>query len=73
MPRRLSATIHHLRIQIRGPWREVLWEVPLLALISEVVHRHRTPESGAEQAASAAELVHFRESRWAISICRASS
>ncbi|PLV62221.1 nicotinate phosphoribosyltransferase [Erwinia sp. B116] len=34
-----------LDIRISGPWREVImWEVPLLALISEVVHRHRSPE-----------------------------
>ncbi|MFS2224948.1 nicotinate phosphoribosyltransferase [Pantoea sp. B65] len=33
-----------LDIRITGPWREVImWEVPLLALISEVVHRHRSP------------------------------
>ncbi|MCX8957406.1 nicotinate phosphoribosyltransferase [Erwinia psidii] len=33
-----------LDIHISGPWREVImWEVPLLALISEVVHRHRSP------------------------------
>jgi len=35
----------HLHVRISGPWREVImWEVPLLAVISEVVHRHRTPE-----------------------------
>lgn len=34
-----------LDIRISGPWREVImWEVPLLALISEVVHRHRSPQ-----------------------------
>ena len=34
-----------LNIRISGPWREViLWEVPLLAVISEVVHRHRSPQ-----------------------------
>ncbi|MEE4485191.1 nicotinate phosphoribosyltransferase [Serratia ficaria] len=34
-----------LQIRIAGPWREVImWEVPLLAVISEVVHRHRSPE-----------------------------
>lgn len=33
-----------LDIRITGPWREViLWEVPLLAVISEVVHHHRAP------------------------------
>jgi len=41
----------HLAIRITGPWREViLWEVPLLALISEVVHRHRSPLVGAQLA-----------------------
>ncbi|WP_312242622.1 nicotinate phosphoribosyltransferase [Pantoea sp.] len=40
-----------LDIRIQGPWREVImWEVPLLALISEVVHRHRSPDDGVEQA-----------------------
>ncbi len=34
-----------LHIRITGPWREVImWEVPLLAVISEVVHRHRSPD-----------------------------
>ncbi|SNY76050.1 nicotinate phosphoribosyltransferase [Pantoea sp. GL120224-02] len=53
-----------LSIQISGPWREViLWEVPLLALISEVVHRHRTPEIGVEQAVTQLQqkLVDFRQ------------
>ena len=40
-----------LDIRIQGPWREVImWEVPLLALISEVVHRHRSPDADVEQA-----------------------
>lgn len=45
-PRQVSVRNHHgkLDIRISGPWREVImWEVPLLALISEVVHRHRSP------------------------------
>ncbi|QCT20766.1 nicotinate phosphoribosyltransferase [Jejubacter calystegiae] len=34
-----------LDIRLQGPWREVImWEVPLLAVISEVVHRYRSPE-----------------------------
>lgn len=32
---------HGLRIEIRGPWhRAILWEVPLLAMISELHGRH---------------------------------
>ncbi|BCQ34150.1 MULTISPECIES: nicotinate phosphoribosyltransferase [Erwinia] len=42
-----------LDIRISGPWREVImWEVPLLALISEVVHRHRSPQVTPEMAVS---------------------
>jgi nicotinic acid phosphoribosyltransferase len=34
-----------------GPWREVImWEVPLLAVISELVHRCRSPQVGVQQA-----------------------
>ncbi len=41
----------HLHIRIAGPWREVImWEVPLLAVISEVVHRHRSPAVTPEMA-----------------------
>ncbi|XTZ37029.1 nicotinate phosphoribosyltransferase [Salmonella enterica] len=40
-----------LDIRLSGPWREVImWEVPLLAIISEVVHRCRSPQVGVEQA-----------------------
>lgn len=35
-----------LNIRLAGPWREVImWEVPLLAVISELVHRLRTPDA----------------------------
>ena len=35
-----------LDIRLSGPWREViLWEVPLLAVISEMVHRYRSPQA----------------------------
>jgi nicotinate phosphoribosyltransferase len=40
-----------LHIRIAGPWREVImWEVPLLAVISEVVHRHRSQDVTPEMA-----------------------
>ncbi|ADO49102.1 nicotinate phosphoribosyltransferase [[Enterobacter] lignolyticus] len=36
-----------LNIRLEGPWREVImWEVPLLAVISELVHRYRSPDVG---------------------------
>jgi len=40
-----------LNIRLTGPWREVImWEVPLLAVISELVHGYRSPDIGVEQA-----------------------
>ncbi|WP_072925727.1 nicotinate phosphoribosyltransferase [Nissabacter archeti] len=53
-----------LEIRISGPWREVvMWEVPLLAVISEVVHRHCSPDATPEQAVSQlrGKLERFRE------------
>lgn len=56
---------HHgkLDIRITGPWREViLWEVPLLAVISEVVHRRRSPQVTTADAVARLrqKLLHFR-------------
>lgn len=53
-----------LNIRLSGPWREViLWEVPLLAVISELVHSYRSPEAGVPQALAMLEekLVEFAE------------
>lgn len=53
-----------LNIRLEGPWREVImWEVPLLAVISELAHRYRSPESGVEQAVASLEnkLVAFSQ------------
>ncbi|MBG0637637.1 nicotinate phosphoribosyltransferase [Enterobacter asburiae] len=45
-----------LDIRLEGSWREVImWEVPLLAVISELAHRYRSPEKGVEQAVAALE------------------
>lgn len=40
-----------LAIRISGPWREVvMWEVPLLALVSEIAQRDRHPDVSANDA-----------------------
>lgn len=45
-----------LDIRLEGPWREVImWEVPLLAVISELAHRYRSPETGVAQAVTSLE------------------
>lgn len=52
-----------LNIRLNGPWREViLWEVPLLAVISELVHRFRSPEANVQLALAHLEskLADFR-------------
>ncbi len=52
-----------LNIRLAGPWREVImWEVPLLAVISELVHSLRTPQAGVGQALAHLEhkLTDFR-------------
>ncbi|EHD21877.1 MULTISPECIES: nicotinate phosphoribosyltransferase [Brenneria] len=65
-PRQVSIKNHHGRLDIRiaGPWREViLWEVPLLAVISEVVHHNRSPRIVPLQAVDQLHktLDHFRK------------
>lgn len=52
-----------LNIRLAGPWREVImWEVPLLAVISELVHSLRTPQVDVGQALAHLEhkLTDFR-------------
>jgi len=52
-PEHVTVSDHngHLHVRIEGPWREVImWEVPLLAVISEVVHRQRSPDITAQMA-----------------------
>lgn len=45
-----------LSIRLAGPWREVImWEVPLLAVVSELVHRYRSPEATTQLALDALE------------------
>lgn len=46
-PRQVTVTNDNgkLNIRLSGPWLEVImWEVPLLAVISELVHHYRSPE-----------------------------
>ncbi|MFC0227910.1 nicotinate phosphoribosyltransferase [Serratia aquatilis] len=62
-----------LQIRIAGPWLEVImWEVPLLALISEVVHRHRSPQVTPEMAVNQlrSKLVQFKQASADIDISR---
>ena len=45
-----------LNIRLSGPWREVImWEVPLLAVISELVHHYRSPEISVDVALATLE------------------
>ncbi|GAA0522389.1 nicotinate phosphoribosyltransferase [Tatumella terrea] len=62
-----------LSITLRGPWAEViLWEIPLLALISELVHRDKTPCIGVDQALSTLheKLSAFRQASADMDISR---
>lgn len=62
-----------LNIRLEGPWREVImWEVPLLAVISELAHRYRSPEMGVEQALASLEnkLVEFSQLTEGLDISR---
>ncbi|CAM7730401.1 nicotinate phosphoribosyltransferase [Lelliottia nimipressuralis] len=61
-PEQVTVTNNNGRLHIRlaGPWREVImWEVPLLAVISEIVHRYRSPEASVEQALATLESKLF--------------
>ncbi|WP_312387628.1 nicotinate phosphoribosyltransferase [Atlantibacter hermannii] len=52
-----------LNIRLTGPWLDVImWEVPLLAVISELVHSYRTPEVTVDYALDHLEtkLVEFK-------------
>ncbi|MNS21526.1 Nicotinate phosphoribosyltransferase [compost metagenome] len=74
-PEQVTVTNNNGRLHIRlsGPWREVImWEVPLLAVISEIVHRYRSPEVGVEQALESLEskLVDFNRMTESVDMSR---
>ncbi|UQC70670.1 nicotinate phosphoribosyltransferase [Lelliottia sp. AC1] len=74
-PEQVTVTNNNGRLHIRlaGPWREVImWEVPLLAVISEIVHRYRSPEASVEQALAMLEskLVDFHQMTESIDMSR---
>lgn len=74
-PQQVTISNHDgkLHIRIAGPWREVImWEVPLLAVISEVVHRHRSPQATPEMAISQLRqnLAQFKQLSGDIDISR---
>ncbi|MGL9774262.1 MAG: nicotinate phosphoribosyltransferase [Sodalis sp. (in: enterobacteria)] len=63
-PSQVRIRNHHgkLDIRITRPWRDViLWEVPLLAVISEVVHHRRSPQVTTADAIARLrqKLLHF--------------
>lgn len=65
-PKQVHVRNNHgkLDIRISGPWLEVImWEVPLLALISEIVHRHCSPLLRPEHAVERlqSKLAEFRQ------------
>ncbi|WP_064557674.1 nicotinate phosphoribosyltransferase [Buttiauxella brennerae] len=62
----------HLDIRLSGTWLDVImWEVPLLAVISEVVHQHRSPGITQQMALESLEskLVQFKELTADIDLC----
>lgn len=62
-----------LVVEIEGSWLEViLWEVPLLAVISEIVHRHQTPDKGLDQAVAHLEykLAQFGQATQTLDMSR---
>lgn len=74
-PGQVEVRNHHgkLAIRIKGLWRDVImWEVPLLALISEVVHRHRSPDVSVEMAVDHLQhkLTDFRRDTAEIDLSR---
>lgn len=74
-PRQVRVRNHNgkLDIRITGPWREViLWEVPLLAVISEVIHRRRAPCDVSDMALTQLrqKLRHFRDASRDVDISR---
>lgn len=51
LPSPFNETDEDLVVRVSGPWHEtILFEVPLLAIISEVVQRHRYPDVGVQDA-----------------------
>ncbi|WON78223.1 nicotinate phosphoribosyltransferase [Serratia sp. UGAL515B_01] len=62
-----------LQIHTAGRWCEVImWEVPLLAVISEVVHRHRSPQATPEMAINQlrSKLAQFKQASANLDISR---
>lgn len=74
-PRQVTIDNHDGKLQIRiaGPWLEVImWEVPLLAAISEVVHRHNSPQVTPELAVNQlrSKLAQFKHTAGDLDLSR---